>query len=115
MAPGSRYMSGNTGGYRMPWTYHWAVMVPRINTRGTVYCRQWHPIPSHQLWERCVHCKSKEGLRRSPRGLHTRIRLSSLLRLNLDSCASLKTTWFHSLHSSFLLVCGITPNGRNDG
>ncbi|GFT01746.1 uncharacterized protein TNCV_4205541 [Trichonephila clavipes] len=39
------------------------------------------------------HCTAKEGLRRSPRGLHTRIRLSSLLRLNLDS--SLKMTWFH--------------------
>ncbi|GFT23136.1 uncharacterized protein TNCV_1858661 [Trichonephila clavipes] len=38
-------------------------------------------------------CKPKAGLRRSPRGLHTRTRLSSLLRLNLDS--SLKMTWFH--------------------
>ncbi|GFW36252.1 uncharacterized protein TNCV_4931141 [Trichonephila clavipes] len=37
--------------------------------------------------------KAKAGLRRSPRDLHTRTRLSSLLRLNLDS--SLKTTWFH--------------------
>ncbi|GFY10585.1 e3 ubiquitin-protein ligase RNF13 [Trichonephila clavipes] len=41
-------------------------------------------------------CKAKAGLRRSPRGLCTRIRLSSLcvLRLNLNS--SLKMTWFHS-------------------
>ncbi|GFV34606.1 uncharacterized protein TNCV_1449121 [Trichonephila clavipes] len=39
-------------------------------------------------------CKTKAGLRRSPRGLYTRTRLSSLLRLNLDS--SIKTTWFHS-------------------
>ncbi|GFT12556.1 e3 ubiquitin-protein ligase RNF13 [Trichonephila clavipes] len=38
--------------------------------------------------------KAKAGLRRSPRSLHTRTRLPSLLRLNLDS--SLKTTWFHS-------------------
>ncbi|GFU71441.1 uncharacterized protein TNCV_2378281 [Trichonephila clavipes] len=38
-------------------------------------------------------CKAKAGLRRSPRVLLTRRRLSSLLRLNLDS--SLKTTWFH--------------------
>ncbi|GFU70647.1 hypothetical protein TNCV_528001 [Trichonephila clavipes] len=30
-------------------------------------------------------CKAKAGLRRSPRGLHTRTRLSSLPRLNLDS------------------------------
>ncbi|GFS96637.1 uncharacterized protein TNCV_3944151 [Trichonephila clavipes] len=38
-------------------------------------------------------CKAKTGLRRLPRGLHKRIRLSSMRRLNLDS--SLKTTWFH--------------------
>ncbi|GFT93383.1 uncharacterized protein TNCV_337481 [Trichonephila clavipes] len=44
-------------------------------------------------------CKAKTGLRRSPRGLHTRTRLSSLLRLNLDS--SLKTTWFHSAAVQF--------------
>ncbi|GFW83219.1 hypothetical protein TNCV_2508591 [Trichonephila clavipes] len=30
-------------------------------------------------------CKAKAGLRRSPLGFHTRTRLSSLLRLNLDS------------------------------
>ncbi|GFW51668.1 uncharacterized protein TNCV_1186001 [Trichonephila clavipes] len=44
-------------------------------------------------------CKAKAGLRRSPRGLHTRTRLSSLLRLNLDP--SLKTTWFHSTAVQF--------------
>ncbi|GFT02695.1 uncharacterized protein TNCV_829611 [Trichonephila clavipes] len=44
-------------------------------------------------------CKEKAGLRRSPRGLHTRTRLLSLLRLNLDS--SLKTTWFHSAPVQF--------------
>ncbi|GFX22227.1 uncharacterized protein TNCV_2950731 [Trichonephila clavipes] len=44
-------------------------------------------------------CKAKAGLRRSPRDLHTRTRLSSLLRLNLDS--SLKTTWFHSAAVQF--------------
>ncbi|GFS73401.1 uncharacterized protein TNCV_1101351 [Trichonephila clavipes] len=44
-------------------------------------------------------CKAKAGLRQSPRGLHTRTRLSSLLRLNLDS--SLKTTWFHSAAVQF--------------
>ncbi|GFX42065.1 uncharacterized protein TNCV_2134801 [Trichonephila clavipes] len=38
--------------------------------------------------------KAKAGLRRSLRGFHIRTRLSSLLRLNLDS--SLKTTWLHS-------------------
>ncbi|GFX18016.1 e3 ubiquitin-protein ligase RNF13 [Trichonephila clavipes] len=45
------------------------------------------------------HCKAKVGLRRSPRDLHTRTRLSTLLRLNLDS--SLKTTWFHSAAVQF--------------
>ncbi|GFX08258.1 uncharacterized protein TNCV_3267481 [Trichonephila clavipes] len=44
-------------------------------------------------------CKAKEGLRRSPRCLHTRTLLSALLRLNLDS--SLKTTWFHSAAVQF--------------
>ncbi|GFV97645.1 uncharacterized protein TNCV_2041531 [Trichonephila clavipes] len=44
-------------------------------------------------------CKSKVGLRRSPRGLHTRTRLSSLLRSNLDSL--IKITWFHSTAVKF--------------
>ncbi|GFV44659.1 uncharacterized protein TNCV_212131 [Trichonephila clavipes] len=45
------------------------------------------------------HYKAKAGLRRSPRGLHTRTRLSSLLRLNLGS--SLKTTWLLSAAIQF--------------
>ncbi|GFW67796.1 uncharacterized protein TNCV_3871271 [Trichonephila clavipes] len=45
------------------------------------------------------HCKVNAGLRRSPRGLHKRTRLSSLLKLNLDS--SLKTTGFHSAAVQF--------------
>ncbi|GFT98541.1 hypothetical protein TNCV_1352291 [Trichonephila clavipes] len=32
--PGSHCMSGNTCGCRTSWTYHWVVMVSRINTRG---------------------------------------------------------------------------------
>ncbi|GFX07484.1 hypothetical protein TNCV_5091991 [Trichonephila clavipes] len=38
-------------------------------------------------------CKAKAGLRRSPRGLHSRTRLSSLVRLNLDSihCSSVSS------------------------
>ncbi|GFT11114.1 uncharacterized protein TNCV_1084661 [Trichonephila clavipes] len=44
-------------------------------------------------------CKAKAGLRRSPRDLHIRTRLSLLLRLNLDS--SLKTTWFRSTAVQF--------------
>ncbi|GFW26797.1 uncharacterized protein TNCV_3623331 [Trichonephila clavipes] len=70
-------------------------------------------------------CKAKTGLRRSPWGLHTRTRLSSLLRLNLDS--SLKMTWFHSAAVQFsrawhhskrrrrwVGVKGSTRNGRRD-
>ncbi|GFT21710.1 e3 ubiquitin-protein ligase RNF13 [Trichonephila clavipes] len=57
-------------------------------------------------------CKAKAGLRRSPWGLHTRTRLSSLLRLNLDS--SLKPPGSIPLQSSFL-VRGTTPNGDVDG
>ncbi|GFV74299.1 uncharacterized protein TNCV_5127421 [Trichonephila clavipes] len=70
-------------------------------------------------------CKAKAGLRCSPRGLHTRTRLSSLLRVNLDS--SLKTTWFHSAAVQFprerhhskrrcrwVDVKGSTRNGRHD-
>ncbi|GFV28027.1 uncharacterized protein TNCV_187031 [Trichonephila clavipes] len=43
--------------------------------------------------------ETKAGLRFSPQGLHTRTRLSSLLRLNLDSL--LKTTWLHSAAVQF--------------
>ncbi|GFU57022.1 uncharacterized protein TNCV_1778931 [Trichonephila clavipes] len=70
-------------------------------------------------------CKAKAGLRRSPRGLHTRTRLASLLRLNLDS--SLKTPWFHSAAVQFprawhhskrrrrwVVVKGSSRNGRRD-
>ncbi|GFT05128.1 uncharacterized protein TNCV_531711 [Trichonephila clavipes] len=70
-------------------------------------------------------CKAKTGLRRSPRSFRTRTRLSSLLRLNLDS--SLKTTWFHYAAVQFpserhhskrrrrlVGVKGSTRNGRRD-
>ncbi|GFV16275.1 uncharacterized protein TNCV_1670801 [Trichonephila clavipes] len=66
---------------------------------------------------------AKAGLRRSPRSLHTRTRMPSLLRLNLDS--SLKMTWFHSAAVQFprawyhskrrhrwVSVKGSTRNGR---
>ncbi|GFW80328.1 uncharacterized protein TNCV_2944611 [Trichonephila clavipes] len=62
---------------------------------------------------------------RSSRGLHARTRLSSLLRLNLES--SLKTTWFHSTAVQFprarhhskrrhrwVGIKGNTRNGRHD-
>ncbi|GFW15865.1 uncharacterized protein TNCV_4431391 [Trichonephila clavipes] len=47
-------------------------------------------------------CTAKAGLRHLSQGLHTRTRLSSLLRWKLDS--SLKTTWFHSTVVQFLRV-----------
>ncbi|GFV61372.1 uncharacterized protein TNCV_445881 [Trichonephila clavipes] len=56
------------------------------------------------------HCKENAALRRSPRGLHTQTRLSSLLRLNLNS--SLKTTWFFRC-SSDSFVRGTTPPLRH--
>ncbi|GFY33784.1 uncharacterized protein TNCV_4594961 [Trichonephila clavipes] len=70
-------------------------------------------------------CKAKARLRRSPRGLHTRTRFSSLLRLNPDS--SLKSTWLHSAAVQFpharhhskrrrrwVGVKSSTCNGRHD-
>ncbi|GFX09771.1 uncharacterized protein TNCV_653701 [Trichonephila clavipes] len=70
-------------------------------------------------------CKAKARLRRSPRDLHTRTHLPSLLRLNLNSW--LKTTWFHSAavqfpcawhHSKWrrrwVSVKGSTHNGHRD-
>ncbi|GFV35532.1 uncharacterized protein TNCV_3205631 [Trichonephila clavipes] len=78
-----------------------------------------HTITSAVGVECC--CKEKAGLRRSPRGLHTR--LSSLLRLD----SSLKTVWFHSAAAQFprarhhstrmrrwVGVKGSTRNGRRD-
>ncbi|GFT23359.1 uncharacterized protein TNCV_2016441 [Trichonephila clavipes] len=71
------------------------------------------------------HCKAKAGLRRFPRDIHTRTRLSLLLRLILDS--SLKKTCFHSAAVQFpparhhskrrrlwVGVKGSTRNGRRD-
>ncbi|GFT48126.1 uncharacterized protein TNCV_1001181 [Trichonephila clavipes] len=70
-------------------------------------------------------CKTKAGLRRSQQGLHTRTRLSSLLKLNLDTV--LKMTWFHyaaiqfpcARHHSkrkrrWVGVKGSTRNGHRD-
>ncbi|GFX49286.1 uncharacterized protein TNCV_3334041 [Trichonephila clavipes] len=70
-------------------------------------------------------CKAKTGLRHSPWGLHTRTRLSSILRLNPNS--SLKTSWFHSAIVQFprawhytkrwprwVGVKGSTRNGHRD-
>ncbi|GFW06616.1 uncharacterized protein TNCV_2189491 [Trichonephila clavipes] len=57
------------------------------------------------------HWKVKAGLRRSPRGFHTR--LSSLLRLNVDSSLKRRPGSI-PLQSSFL-VRGTTPNGGVKG
>ncbi|GFU07074.1 hypothetical protein TNCV_2993231 [Trichonephila clavipes] len=54
MAPGRCYMSGNTCGCRMSWTYRYTVMVPRMNISDCVLWWQWHLIPSHQLWDRFI-------------------------------------------------------------
>lgn len=53
--------------------------------------------------------KPKAGLRCSPRGLHTRTRLSSLSKIKLDS--SLKTILYHLVasQSSFLLTAAQAP------
>ncbi|GFX62869.1 uncharacterized protein TNCV_3351951 [Trichonephila clavipes] len=87
-------MSGNSCGCRMSWTYRWAVMVPRINTRD---CRVLLTMAPHTITppvEAVCRSKAKAGLSRSPQGLPACPRLSSLLRLNPDS--SLKTSWYHS-------------------
>ncbi|GFU79381.1 uncharacterized protein TNCV_871521 [Trichonephila clavipes] len=107
------------------WQHKWFqdVMVPWINTKGdsVLYAMSPHTItPAVGV---VCRCKTKAGLRRSPRSLHTRTRLSPLLRLNLDS--SLKTTWSHSAAVQFpwawhhskrsylwLRVEGSTRNGR---
>ncbi|GFY34724.1 uncharacterized protein TNCV_4702051 [Trichonephila clavipes] len=119
MAPGIRCMSGNTCGSRMSWIYHWAVRVPRINTRSDCVLRAMAPHTITPAVGAVFRCKTKAGLRRSPRGLHTQTRWSSLLRLNLNS--SLKTTWFHSATVLFTRLQtevsmdrrqGSTRNGR---
>ncbi|GFX55850.1 hypothetical protein TNCV_610161 [Trichonephila clavipes] len=82
MASGSRCMSDYTCSCMMSGTYHWAAMVPRINTRVTVYCIQCPPYHHTRCGGGCC-CEAKAGLKHSPLGLHTRTRLSSLLRLNM--------------------------------
>ncbi|GFY28741.1 uncharacterized protein TNCV_3441081 [Trichonephila clavipes] len=110
MAPRSRFTSGNTCGCRMSWTYHWADMVPRSNTRCDHVLLAMTLHTTTPAVGTVCHCKAKAGLRRSPRDLHTRTRLSSLLRLNLDS----RVAKDDLLQSSFL-VRGTTPNGQVDG
>ncbi|GFX47804.1 uncharacterized protein TNCV_5002251 [Trichonephila clavipes] len=98
---------------------------PRKGSNSAKTVLQWNPIPSTTTVGAVCSCKAKAGLRCSPRGLHKRARLSSLLRLNLNS--SLKMTWFHSAAVQFpstrhqskrrrqsLGVKGSTLNGHRD-
>ncbi|GFW44134.1 hypothetical protein TNCV_3854951 [Trichonephila clavipes] len=80
MAPRSRCMSCYICGCRMSWTYRWTVMVPWINTRDDRVQQAMAPHTITPAVGAVRRCKAKAGLRRSPRGLHTRTRLSSLLR-----------------------------------
>ncbi|GFY08424.1 uncharacterized protein TNCV_1358291 [Trichonephila clavipes] len=101
----------------LDWRQIWGSGRPKKSSNVTPY--------HHTSCGSGCRCKAKVGLRRSPRGLHTRTRLSSLLRLNLDS--SLKTTWFHSAavqfprarhHSKWkrrwVGIKGSTRNGHHD-
>ncbi|GFX81241.1 hypothetical protein TNCV_1828781 [Trichonephila clavipes] len=62
MAPGSHCMSGNTYGCRMSWTYHWAVMVPRIKTRGGHVLQAMAPHTITQAVGAVCHCKAKNRI-----------------------------------------------------
>ncbi|PRD29550.1 UNVERIFIED_CONTAM: hypothetical protein NCL1_29049 [Trichonephila clavipes] len=59
-APGNRCMSGNTCGCRISWTYRWSVMVTRINPKIDRVLWAMAPIPSQQLWQRCVALKQMQ-------------------------------------------------------
>ncbi|GFV53880.1 uncharacterized protein TNCV_166471 [Trichonephila clavipes] len=83
----------------MSWTYRWAVMLPRINSRYDRVLQAMTPLTITPAVAVVCRCKAKAGFGRLSRGLHTRTRLSSLLRLNLDSL--LKMTWFHSTAVQF--------------
>ncbi|GFT56230.1 uncharacterized protein TNCV_130201 [Trichonephila clavipes] len=74
-------------------------MVKRMNKRGDCVLLAVTPHIITTAVEAMRRCKAKIELRRSPWGLHTRTRLLSLLRLNLDS--SLRTTWFYSTAVKF--------------
>ncbi|GFY07839.1 e3 ubiquitin-protein ligase RNF13 [Trichonephila clavipes] len=92
-------MIDNTCGCRMSWTYRSAVMVPRIHTKGDLVLKSMETHTIILAVREMSRYKAKSRLRRSPSVLHKRTRLSSLLRLNLDS--SLKLTWFHSTTVQF--------------
>ncbi|GFX36362.1 uncharacterized protein TNCV_4932751 [Trichonephila clavipes] len=70
MAPGSCCMRGNTCSCRMSWTYRWAVVVPRIYTRGDRVFLAMAPHTITSAVGAVCRCNAEAGLRRSPRGLH---------------------------------------------
>ncbi|GFW84413.1 hypothetical protein TNCV_1132811 [Trichonephila clavipes] len=71
-------------------TYLWAVMVPRNNIRVDRASCAMAPYTITPDVEAMYRCATKPGVRRSPPGLHTCTRLSSLPKLNL--ALPLKTT-----------------------
>ncbi|GFW67598.1 uncharacterized protein TNCV_3392691 [Trichonephila clavipes] len=74
MAPGSRCMSDNTclqDVMDIPLGYH---VVKRINNRGDRVLKAMAPHVITPAVGAVCRCKAKAGLRRSPRGLHTRTR-----------------------------------------
>ncbi|GFU71604.1 hypothetical protein TNCV_3035441 [Trichonephila clavipes] len=82
----------------MSWTYNSAIIGPLIVYYWTMGgpCIVSNDTLYHHTSLRVVyHCKEKAALRHSSRGFHTRTRLSSLLKLKLDSL--LKTTGFYSV------------------
>ncbi|GFU26116.1 uncharacterized protein TNCV_5105661 [Trichonephila clavipes] len=67
MASGSRCMSSSTCGSRMSWTYHWAVLVPWINTGGDLVLYAMTSHTTTPTVRAVCRCKAKAGLRRLPR------------------------------------------------
>ncbi|GFU47731.1 hypothetical protein TNCV_4464821 [Trichonephila clavipes] len=67
----------------------------------TVYCKQWHPIPFHQLWKWCVAVKQRQVQSFPTRSLHTN---TVVITAEIESGfarASLKTSWLNSAAVQF--------------
>ncbi|GFW93572.1 hypothetical protein TNCV_47751 [Trichonephila clavipes] len=109
MAPGSRCMSGNTCDCRMSRTYRCAVLWCHGSILGvTMYCRQCHPIPSHQLWEWCVTVNKTQDYVFTLGSPH---RNTIVITAEIESGFIIGSI---PLQSSFL-VRSTTPNGGVDG
>ncbi|GFW48903.1 uncharacterized protein TNCV_3901011 [Trichonephila clavipes] len=83
----------------MSWQYHCVVFVAWINSRSDCISQAMTPHTIILAVKVVCCCKAKVRLSRSPEGLYTRTRSSSLLKLNLD--LSLNTKWFHSVAIQF--------------